>query len=82
MQAGSPCSPRAPSCGPAALRQAKELEIKVILLLNHSKMQFLLLAPHAEARQRRKTANKLFFCSIFLCNVISFLLKEKLSTFS
>lgn len=70
MQAGSPRSPRAPSCGPAALRQAKELEIKVILLLNHSKMQFLLLASHAEARQRRKTANKLFF-ALFFCAMSS-----------
>lgn len=70
MQAGSPRSPRAPSCGPAALRQARELEIKVILLLNHSKMQFLLLASHAEARQRRKTANKLFF-ALFFCAMSS-----------
>lgn len=50
----------------------KELKIKVTLLLNHSKMQFLLLASHLEARQRRQTANKLFFCSILLYDVISF----------
>lgn len=58
----------------------KELKIKLTLLLNHSKMQFLLLASHLEARQRRQTANKLFFLLYFAvrCHLLFYLRKNSL----